>query len=296
VVVVVTLAIPPVASATTYYVAPTGSDAGPGTSPATAWQTVKKVNAFALSPGDTVLFVGGSTFTDAALSPSRSGSLASAITFGSFGTGRATISSGVSLSGSDHLKITDLRFTAPVAGSADGITLERNKVILPAGNASIAVQATGGNWRIANNTIQHAGSTGISVSGRRTASPANVILNSGSNSTAGAERYGIAVHADDTAITGNVIQNFGSSGVWLDAPNDTVQNNYIANSHHFATLQPRTGSPGGKTTRPSGRARGERTRSPGRRAATCSWRPGRFRSRRTSRLDGTPYCTSPART
>src|SRR5262249_5041856 len=49
----------PTGTGTTYYVSPSGSDSNPGTSPASAWRTVSRVNRADLSPGDAVLFQGG---------------------------------------------------------------------------------------------------------------------------------------------------------------------------------------------------------------------------------------------
>ena len=61
------------AAATTFYVSPSGSNSNPGTVSA-PWRTVAKVDRFRLAPGDAVLFRGGSSFTDATLTPSTSGS------------------------------------------------------------------------------------------------------------------------------------------------------------------------------------------------------------------------------
>lgn len=46
----------------TYYVSPTGNDSAAGTSPATAWQTVAKVNSRIFQPGDQILFACGGTW------------------------------------------------------------------------------------------------------------------------------------------------------------------------------------------------------------------------------------------
>src|SRR5262245_39517249 len=48
--------------AITYYVSPAGNDAAPGTSPATAWRTIARVNQIELNGGDRVLFEGGKVF------------------------------------------------------------------------------------------------------------------------------------------------------------------------------------------------------------------------------------------
>jgi hypothetical protein len=73
-------------AAHTYYVSATGNDAAAGTSPATAWRTLRPVNSQALE-GDTVLLQGGSTF----VGPLNLGSDDDGVTIGSFGTGRARI-------------------------------------------------------------------------------------------------------------------------------------------------------------------------------------------------------------
>src|SRR5439155_6167764 len=102
------------AAAATYYVSSGGSDANAGTSPASAWRTVSKVNNARLAPGDSVLFEGGSTFSDAPLMPGASGSAGSPITFSSFGSGRATISNtsgAVWFSGKSYLTFANLGLT-----------------------------------------------------------------------------------------------------------------------------------------------------------------------------------------
>ncbi len=80
----------------TFYVnGSTGSDSNDGLTPATAWKTISKVNASTFSPGVSILFAGGQTFSGAIVSPSA-GTPAAPITFGSYGGGQATISSGTS--------------------------------------------------------------------------------------------------------------------------------------------------------------------------------------------------------
>jgi len=77
---------------TTYYVSSAGNNSNNGTSTSSPWLTVAKVNAQTFSAGDNIFFNGGDTFTDATLTIPSSGSAGSPITFGSYGTGRATIS------------------------------------------------------------------------------------------------------------------------------------------------------------------------------------------------------------
>lgn len=79
--------------ATDYYVSPSGDDANAGTSTATAWRTLSKVNRFTFSPGDRIFFEGGQSFGGGLRFDSDDvGTQARPITIGSYGTGRATLS------------------------------------------------------------------------------------------------------------------------------------------------------------------------------------------------------------
>lgn len=89
------------ASATTpgqtmFYVSPSGNDSNNGTSTATAWQTVNKVNTFAFPEGSVVAFQGGSTFTGCIVANATNVPQSSApnpFTLTSYGSGMATIQS-----------------------------------------------------------------------------------------------------------------------------------------------------------------------------------------------------------
>src|SRR5689334_15494330 len=50
-------------AAQAYYVSPNGSDSNNGTSTATPWQSISKVNSFVFPQGSSVSFQGGQTFT-----------------------------------------------------------------------------------------------------------------------------------------------------------------------------------------------------------------------------------------
>jgi len=77
----------------TYYVANSGSDSNNGTSTGTPWQTITKVNAASLNPGDSVLFNRGDTFYGS-LTISHAGTSVNNITFGAYGTGANPILTG----------------------------------------------------------------------------------------------------------------------------------------------------------------------------------------------------------
>jgi hypothetical protein len=84
---------------TTYYFSTSGSDSNRGTSPGSPFLSITKANSLVLKAGDRILFQGGQTFSGG-LSFQPSNYLAIAlpstkypVTIGSYGTGRATISS-----------------------------------------------------------------------------------------------------------------------------------------------------------------------------------------------------------
>ena len=92
------LLIPIVAGAQTfganYFVdAVNGNDSWAGTSPATAWKTLSKVQNSSFSPGDAILLMRGCVWRESLIPPS-SGSSGSPITFGSYGSGAKPIING----------------------------------------------------------------------------------------------------------------------------------------------------------------------------------------------------------
>src|SRR5215469_9045970 len=82
---------------TTYYVdATAGSDANSGTSPASAWRSVAKVNATRFGPGDRILFKRGDTWREV-LAPDSSGETGNPIVIDAYVTGAAPILTGANL-------------------------------------------------------------------------------------------------------------------------------------------------------------------------------------------------------
>lgn len=76
-----------------YYVSSAGSDAANGTSTATSWQTIAKVNSSSFSGGAQILFNKGDTWRETLTVPS-SGSSGSPIIFGAYGSGAAPVITG----------------------------------------------------------------------------------------------------------------------------------------------------------------------------------------------------------
>lgn len=78
---------------TDYYVSATGNDAQAGTSEATAWQTIAKVNTQTLSAGDRVLFRRGDVFYGK-LIVKNGGNSSNRIIYGSYGIGAKPVITG----------------------------------------------------------------------------------------------------------------------------------------------------------------------------------------------------------
>lgn len=83
--------------ALTYFISTTGDDTQEGTSVATSWRTIDRVNAATLQSGDRVLFKGGETFPGSImLRTTDSGTPNQPIVVSSYGPGQATIASSTS--------------------------------------------------------------------------------------------------------------------------------------------------------------------------------------------------------
>ncbi len=77
-------------SATYYVDAKNGNDTNNGTSEATAWKSLNKVNSMKYQPGDQILFKRGDSWTGQ-LIPSTSGTSSSRITYGAYGSGNKPV-------------------------------------------------------------------------------------------------------------------------------------------------------------------------------------------------------------
>ncbi len=114
--------------AITYYISPTGSNANTGTSPLKPWQTITPVN-LKIFKGDTILFLGGSTFNGSLYFASEdAGTPLKPNVIGSYGTGRATIYSdssyGIYIEDAGGFKIKNLIF------KGSGITTNKQSGII----------------------------------------------------------------------------------------------------------------------------------------------------------------------
>src|SRR5579862_9497272 len=76
-----------VASATTYYVDPAGSNGNDGLSPQTAWRTLLKIGISTFQPGDVILFKRDGVWNEW-LTPPSNGAPGNPIKFDAYGSGR----------------------------------------------------------------------------------------------------------------------------------------------------------------------------------------------------------------
>lgn len=128
---IILLAINTVVSATKYYVSNTGNDAAAGTSTATAWKTVAKVNLKIFVAGDEISFMKGGIWREQ-LKVSTSGISGKPILFSSYGTGNSPI-----ITGAD--KISGFVSSGGGIWDASGIVNEPKVVLI---NRSLGTKVT----------------------------------------------------------------------------------------------------------------------------------------------------------
>jgi parallel beta-helix repeat protein len=226
------------AYATTYYVSAQGTDAAAGTSEASAWRTVGKVNTTALQPGDVVLFRGGDTFSDTYLGP-KSGTAGAPITYSSFGTGRATLTRGVWFASRSYFVLDNLKIdrgpgwggqgiASSARGAASRSVTIRNCVIVNVTLGIQPVRSDDANWLIENNVIDNAGDSGILLHGSGHTVVGNTITNTGRNSSISYGKHGVYSRSANVTIQDNVIRKFQSAGVSVRYRNSAVVGNRIS--------------------------------------------------------------------
>lgn len=197
----------------TYYVTTVGNDSnlGTGTSATTAWKTLTPVNSHVFVPGDIVLFNGGETFTGGIFVQNVASGSSNPVAFGSYGTGRATISSAVGSVGCyiyrmGGVTISNLNFTGP------GVSTANKEGILFYNDAASTVYPY---IRITSCNVS--GYTqGIAIGGGAgTSGYSDVRIDScvcNANSRNGIQTYGAANYALTTVYIGNC-QTYNNTGV-----------------------------------------------------------------------------------
>ncbi|GAA3547994.1 right-handed parallel beta-helix repeat-containing protein [Nonomuraea rosea] len=228
---------------TTYYVdSRAGNDASAGTTAATAWKSLDKVNAAELKPGDSVSFKRGSAFTGS-LTLTASGTAAKPIVVNAYGGGARPRISGtdadcVVVKGS-HWRISGLRASGcrwsgfEVGGDSNelsGVQADRNI-------AGVFVTPSG-----SRNTIRDSVLTGNNRMS---------VNDSGGDNDSGA--FGVLLNGDDNVVTGNTItgsyaksDDYGTDGAAVEIFNgdrNRVTHNISRNNETFTEL----GAQKGKT-------------------------------------------------
>lgn len=130
---------------TTFYVDPAGSDSANGTSQATAWKTVTKVNNALLNPGDIVKFKRGGTWAGIRLKVDRPGASGNPIKLTSYGSGALPV---IRDSTSGQIRITASWVTV------EQFTVDMDWALLPTqdvGHGPIPVQSGLHGISVANN-------------------------------------------------------------------------------------------------------------------------------------------------
>ncbi len=219
----------------TYYVSSTGSDSNAGTSPEAAWRTVTRANRASLAPGDGILFEGGATFSDDALMPEASGAQGAPLVFGSFGTGRATLTQGAWFMSKSWLAFTDLSFTGSgqgVSGSING-TGSDHIVVQDSNFANLGIAVNAANhsdsdWTLRNNHIDGIRDSGVILNGDGHLVEGNTILNTGTDSSIPYGKHGIYLKSSNSRVAGNTIRSFEANGVSSRYRNAVIEDNVIS--------------------------------------------------------------------
>jgi len=232
---------------TVYYVDPAGSDSNAGTSPCAPWQSMNKVDAARLRPGDTVAFEGGQTFTQP-LAPwnGTSGGPGQPIVYTSYGTGQANLTGGVYLNSNSNLTFTDLAITSATSpgigtsASGSGVT---NVVVSDSSVSSTYNAGIGGygiglrstrdsNWTIQNDRVADTADSGVFSLGSSVTIEQDVFVDNGIGAYCGTGAgqnpcHAIYAKGSNFTITGNTITNPQTAGVSLRFQNNVVTGNKI---------------------------------------------------------------------
>jgi Right handed beta helix region len=213
---------------TTFYVAATGSDKQSGTQ-TSPWETVSRVNHQALKPGDRVLFRSQDVFADAQLIPPSSGSRQQFVTYGCYGTGRATITQGV-WSHASCVALHTLVFNAQVqAGTNGGVTVTdwavvNAWIIPPVGNKTLGVNYNGDRLALQRSWITGTGLSGVQMYGD-TAMITGCTITDVGLFDAGYNAHGIYLDASNVEIADNAITRFSESAVSARYHSSTITAN-----------------------------------------------------------------------
>ena len=194
------------ANSTQYYVSVSWwSDINDGLTPATAWQTVSKVNATSLLQGDTVSFLCTDTWNEMLTINNSNGGLGLPITINSYGA-----SCGANKANIDRINITNSSY----------ITINGIRLATPSIWSSVSVNGSN-TVNFMNNTLTNG--TGICLS--FTNSTGSMIT---TNTFTGCE-YGVNVAASEVSVTGNSFSTTSQDAISVmsSLPVTITQNTFI---------------------------------------------------------------------
>lgn len=237
---------------TTYYVDPAGNDSNNGTSSATPWQTISKVNAQTFLPGDQILFKAGGVWSGN-LVLAGSGSAGTPITVNMYGTGnKPVINGGGLVNGSvtvlvsnpywevNNLEVTN---TTSQAYAVTGIKVYNSSITAANNHVYVRncyvhdVNSTG-----VGNTNYNKGTGGIIVSGYFN----DVLIDS--CHVANSQIEGIRTTfsnpmSTNVTFSNNLIENIYGDGIVMSSvqsggliTHNTVHNACITNAANFAGI------------------------------------------------------------
>jgi hypothetical protein len=222
------------AAATAFYVSPRGNDSSSGQSPSRAWRTLYRVNKAHLTPGDVVLFEAGASFGDEALMPgwgtAVSGTKGAPVVFGSYGSGRATLTRGIWLEGEKHLVFRDFNLGAPqgIEGTGSDDVIANCSMSNFMSGSEVAINVRGSHWVIRGNTIDRTGDSGMLLRGDHFLVIGNTITNTGLDPRVTWGAHGIYLKASDSSVIANTIAHFHNNGVSVRYPHSLIEDNTIS--------------------------------------------------------------------
>jgi hypothetical protein len=200
----------------TFYVSPNGSNRNNGLSPSRAWFSIEKVNKFKFARNDRVLFEGGRTFRGAIVLSNFS--VPGPITIGSYGTGKATISSGDLAACITATDIPSVMINSVVCAGGGNTTNSTSGISIVNDQSNNTML---GGPTIANVTVSGYGVNGIEVKGTK-----------GDSGFSGIMIIGNTVHDNTgnyTATSSACIYLFDFSSLQAPLKNVNVSRNTVYN-------------------------------------------------------------------
>jgi hypothetical protein len=244
------------AATSTYYVSSSaGNDGSTGTSASAPWQSLAKVNATVLKPGDQVLFRAGDSWTGQ-LAPGGSGTNGATITFGSYGTGGRPVINGAGAlpatialtAGQQYLDITGLEITntSSVSAIRSGILVD-NPNTTPLTHihlTDLSIHGVSGQSYVGQSAWQDPGDGGIVITGRSdsvTSRVDDVLIDTVTMDTV--DDCGVRIQPRNTSAraTGVVVRNVtvnnaGGNGIQVsNTTNGLVEHNKVTNGGSRST-------------------------------------------------------------